>query len=623
MEAWQPTSLLGAMGLDKNVAAADLQRIPAARSPSSRRQVQQKGAATGAAPHDRDAPDTHRLADHGMSGTGSQLPHFEAIQKSFGPEHDLSGVRAHVGGPAKEASSGMGALAYARGNEVAFAEQPSLHTAAHEAAHVVQQRAGVHLKGGVGEVGDSYERNADDVADRVVRGLPSADLLPGAGGDGSSNGRSGGPVQHFKDYTNAGEEDSKKNKHWANAEPLRVADDGGAAIAQTSVAGSQEMYVLASRLPAINSELASVKAPLSLVKSSGSVSGAAPADLEQAAQTLERVKPVERADPTIDKTIPDDCGNAARAVTGATTEGKPLTAEYVDKAGNDANTTQLDPEMMKYEIMVNHFGDKIPKVATVLAEVQSAITKANALGKKIEPFSDDFTKLREALENAGKAAADIRTEFEATKLAHDNKVKGVPSDAADRDAQILALETTFAAAKKRLQERFDLAKKEYEKADQKWKTFLGQDVGGKTLQKVIEEYVETDKIRKDLISSIMAPYLGMSTAAQESFDSKVGINRHANPGVGEAYTISSGGPPKSSRSTWNFHWGGVIFKSSTGSDNITMENYAGNQTDQWYFQMYGVPTAGKPRTGQTFHEQHRDVHAQHGTSPTTLSTEKK
>jgi hypothetical protein len=60
---------------------------------------------------------------------------------------------------------------------VAFADTPDLHTAAHEAAHVVQQRSGVHLKAGVGEVGDSYERNADAVADRVVAGDSAQDLL--------------------------------------------------------------------------------------------------------------------------------------------------------------------------------------------------------------------------------------------------------------------------------------------------------------------------------------------------------------------------------------------------------------------------------------------------------------
>jgi hypothetical protein len=61
----------------------------------------------------------------------------------------------------------------------------------------------------------------------------------------------------------------------------------------------------------------------------------------------------------------------------------------------------------------------------------------------------------------------------------------------------------------------------------------------------------------------------------------------------------------------------------SGSDNVTMENYAGSADSDWLIQMYGVPTKGDKKLGQTFHEQHRDVHEQHGVSPTTLSTEKK
>lgn len=61
-----------------------------------------------------------------------------------------------------------------------------LHTVAHEAAHVVQQRGGVQLKGGVGAAGDAYERHADAVADRVVAGESAEDLLAqGAAGGGA------------------------------------------------------------------------------------------------------------------------------------------------------------------------------------------------------------------------------------------------------------------------------------------------------------------------------------------------------------------------------------------------------------------------------------------------------
>jgi hypothetical protein len=127
----------------------------------------------------------HRAAAAGVSGAGSALPYFDRIKAAFGGAHDLSQVRAHVGGEAAAASEHMGAEAYATGDHVAFRDQPDLHTVAHEAAHVVQQRAGVQLTGGVGRPGDAYEQQADAVADAVTRGESAAALL------GSSTGTPG------------------------------------------------------------------------------------------------------------------------------------------------------------------------------------------------------------------------------------------------------------------------------------------------------------------------------------------------------------------------------------------------------------------------------------------------
>jgi len=117
-------------------------------------------------------------AAHGTSGAGVALPHRDAIQRAFG-RHDIRGIRAHIGGRASEGAAQLGAEAYASGEQIAFATPPSLHTAAHEAAHVVQQRAGVALAGGVGQRGDGYEQRADAVADRVVQGQSAEDLLGG------------------------------------------------------------------------------------------------------------------------------------------------------------------------------------------------------------------------------------------------------------------------------------------------------------------------------------------------------------------------------------------------------------------------------------------------------------
>ena len=127
----------------------------------------------------------HETAAQGIEGGGSRLPHLDRIQASFGG-HDVSNVGAHVGGKAAQASAAIGAQAYASGNDVAFKSTPDLHTAAHEAAHVVQQRAGVSLQDGVGKAGDSYEKQADAVADRVVSGGSAAELLGGSATAGSS-----------------------------------------------------------------------------------------------------------------------------------------------------------------------------------------------------------------------------------------------------------------------------------------------------------------------------------------------------------------------------------------------------------------------------------------------------
>lgn len=129
------------------------------------------------------AESVQRVALDGFSGTPSRLPHAERLQEAFG-HHDLSGVSAHLDGAAQDASKRLGAHGYASGSALAFASSPDLFTAAHEATHIVQQRAGVALSDGVGRSGDVYERHADEVAGLVVRGQSAEaalDRMVGAG----------------------------------------------------------------------------------------------------------------------------------------------------------------------------------------------------------------------------------------------------------------------------------------------------------------------------------------------------------------------------------------------------------------------------------------------------------
>jgi hypothetical protein len=133
------------------------------------------------------AEGVHAAAAHGISGGAGAMPFGAQIQQSFGG-YDVSHVQAHTDSAAAQANSAMGADAYATGSHIAFNGAPDLHTAAHEAAHVVQQQAGVQLSGGVGQVGDPYEQHADRVADAVVAGQNAEPILAEMAGGGSSSG---------------------------------------------------------------------------------------------------------------------------------------------------------------------------------------------------------------------------------------------------------------------------------------------------------------------------------------------------------------------------------------------------------------------------------------------------
>jgi hypothetical protein len=124
---------------------------------------------------------------HGLRGATLPLPELDRIQESFGA-HDLSDVRVQVGGPASQSNQLLGARAYTSGNRIAFKQEPDLRLAAHEAAHVVQQRRGVHLKGGIGEAGDPYEQQADSAAEAVVKGMPAEPVLDQQPGSDTANG---------------------------------------------------------------------------------------------------------------------------------------------------------------------------------------------------------------------------------------------------------------------------------------------------------------------------------------------------------------------------------------------------------------------------------------------------
>jgi hypothetical protein len=110
-----------------------------------------------------------------------------------------------------------------------------------------------------------------------------------------------------------------------------------------------------------------------------------------------------------------------------------------------------------------------------------------------------------------------------------------------------------------------------------------------------------------------------SVGLRDQLHAKHQINERANPAVGEGLTISTGGPHVEGKDTWEFHWGAAIAKSPSGSDYVTLENYANpkdpeGQQSRWNYDMYGTQRM-KPE--QTFHGKHLATKL-HGAAPTTL-----
>ena len=274
-------------------------------------------------------------AAQGLAGASSSLPHLDAIQASFGGGHDMSSVKANIGGNATEAASSMGASAYASGNQVAFGSTPDLHLAAHEAAHVVQQRSGVSPSGGVGAVGDSFEQNADAVADRVVQGKSATDLLP----ESSSAGAATPAVQHFVEDNVAGEyarasEDKKALLVGdSNFSQTLYATDGQISSANGALAASGEKgsYVkLIENGETLDYHGNALKrvAPVFQAKGDGANAG------------LEKANKGKDADDTM--SLWADCGRSSRAVMGAHNDSAPH-ANYKEGATEKSTADAFNP----------------------------------------------------------------------------------------------------------------------------------------------------------------------------------------------------------------------------------------------------------------------------------------
>jgi len=290
------------------------------------------------------------IAARGATGS-APLPHIDRLQQAFGP-HDLSSVRATVGGTATGACDQIGAESYAQGNTVAFKQSPSLWLAAHEAAHVVQQQHGAAVPGGVGQVGDAHEVHADRVADRVVAGSSVADLF------GSPGGTSTTAVQRYVVNQVSG-----KNAKASNT---------GASL----VVPKRTLYAESSLVATANSALKSVGKDGSHIKLVEDTSDT----VTQNAITLNRVKPNwvphaagdgnhkdastanaggadSEGNTSGDMALWTDCGKSSGAVTGSQLTGDRKVV--YQKGGKEQVSAGFDDPSQKYHDAPHNFSNQV------------------------------------------------------------------------------------------------------------------------------------------------------------------------------------------------------------------------------------------------------------------------
>lgn len=143
-----------------------------------------------------------------------------------------------------------------------------------------------------------------------------------------------------------------------------------------------------------------------------------------------------------------------------------------------------------------------------------------------------------------------------------------------------------------------------------------------------EDSVAAARKMREAINQIGKAYSEvLSSGDADAVLRRMGINRHAAPGVGDAFVIHSVASEDSDgrikdwesgrtfEPRWPYHFAGVVARS--GTDVITLENYARRNRPfpsadpRWYFQMYGR------KEGQSFHEAWKGANA--FANPVTLA----
>lgn len=512
------------------------------------------------------------VARDGTRGGGERLPYLAQLEQAFGSRHDLASVRAHHGEDSAAACDTLGADAYASGSSIAFRSAPGLWLAAHEAAHVVQQRHGLRPGAALAAPDEGLERQADAVANRVAAGGSAHDLLPR--GDPQTTASA---VQRYTvEALPAGNAQVGEGRQTAllGAQSLYAASGLiGGANAKLQKAGKQGSYIeltAGGGSVSVDGNALTKVEPRFLTKPGGAHGGTEKANAPGGTDT--------EGTANGPMALWTDCGRSSAAVTGSS-------------GGDDRSVVYRDNGVVK-------LGKGIDD-STVSDWIKGG---PNAMANQV--YMDLLPGFIARADNAAFVVEGVHYDMKT------NTAAGALGGAA-AGAGLGALAGSFIGG-------------------------VGAGPGavvggiiGAIAGGIAGSQTKTKVFRKPAtIAEAKTMYLALGNAGMDKFDKEAGINFYANPEIGESYSMATEGDMPGFKSypgesTWNYHWAGVIMKD--GSDNITLENFAvtaayaaskgvssWNFIDRaWNFSMYGTTDSS-----QTFHAEHlaSKTHGTHATS---------
>jgi len=310
------------------------------------------------------------FAEPGRRSLSQQLdgfPHAPVIQRSIGAA--IPGSAVHD----PEACQERGVPAFTDGAVTRFASAtPSLHVAAHEAAHQYQHAGTTH------DAGLGAERHAHEVASAVTAGRGVGALF-GRGGDAVA------PA--VRNYTEFSVADQTAKNQWKLGIDARVGDTGRTI---TGSGETKECYADPALIADANAILKAKKSGLQVEAGPPGPSGDAP----DGSGFRTTVKVLPKMDTEEGGKNYTDCGRFSREIQGPAGADRPSTGVFTEDNGNKTETTAKssggDPAPIRDEVYVK--GGLGPDVASARtaylaldATARDAFDKKHGLNKYAAP----------------------------------------------------------------------------------------------------------------------------------------------------------------------------------------------------------------------------------------------